>query len=184
MASRSVLLNVFSVALSCSCIFLEVERKMTTPPASSSSTTKVTGKRFTRRHARLAQTAMGVTFAGMGVATMLAPDYVARLSLTPSSYGAGLTSQSRLFFQCFGAQAALGGLLILKSRFTRSTFKWFGLAMIPFFIFDAKFWNDGVLSNFGAFGDALGNIIFSVGSLVGYYALSDKKDEEKDSKDD
>jgi len=91
-----------------------------------------------RDRAHLSQALMGVTFTGMGLVTMFAPNFLSRLCLTPGTFeevakGDSLLHPMRLAVQCFGAQATLGGVVILSSKFTKSTFKTFGLAILPFF---------------------------------------------------
>lgn len=64
-----------------------------------------------------------------------------------------------LFMACFGAQACLAGLFAATSIFTRTTFLIFGIALLPFFLFDYWFTRvDPVFNSLGAI-DLLGNII-------------------------
>jgi hypothetical protein len=60
---------------------------------------------------------------------------------------------------CFGAQACLAGLFIAFSRFTSTTFLVYGLALLPFFVFN--FWFTVIDPVFNMLGliDALGNAI-------------------------
>lgn len=125
---------------------------------------------------RKAQLIMGSVFTGMGVATMLFPKTAAEMSFKKDFLGKeGVTPSLKLTMQCFGSQASLCGLVILSSKFDADTFKYFGLAMIPCFIFDFHFWHTGALTTIGAVGDALGNIIFSTCCFVGFNALIIKK---------
>jgi hypothetical protein len=107
----------------------------------------------------------------MGLATMLFPVKVTELSFTKEFLGSeGVTPALKLAIQCFGSQATLCGVLILSCKFTSVTFRNFGIAMIPYFLFDYNFWRAGALTNFGAAGDAAGNVIFSFCCLMGYMA--------------
>ncbi|KAI8854018.1 hypothetical protein BC829DRAFT_381086 [Chytridium lagenaria] len=127
------------------------------------------------------QIIMGAVFGTMGLATMLLPNFVSRLSF-PARYLAlqspqepnrpVLSKPMKLAIQCFGAQATLCGLLILTTRFTRETFRNFGVAMMPFFVFDYLAWKDGALTDFGALGDGIGNVVFTVCCYIGYSRLS------------
>jgi hypothetical protein len=59
----------------------------------------------------------------------------------------------------FGAQAVLAGLFALTARFTRTTFLVFGLALLPFFVFDYWFYVvEPMLTPIGLL-DAAGNAV-------------------------
>ncbi len=123
------------------------------------------------------QMVMGSVFTGMGLATMLFPRLVTEMSFRKEFLGKdGVTPPLRLAIQCFGSQACLCGVLILSSKFTSTTFRNFGLAMIPYFVFDCHFWRIGALTSFGAAGDAAGNAVFSACCIAGYKYLTQKKD--------
>ncbi|KAJ3408347.1 hypothetical protein HDU80_006031 [Chytriomyces hyalinus] len=122
---------------------------------------------------------MGVVFTGMGLASVLFPETALRLFLADDAYtsilakgGKTVIPAARIIFQCFGSQAALCGTLILTSEFTAATFKTFGLAMIPYFLFDYWAWKHNFVSTLGAVGDGLGNIVFAGASYLGYKALT------------
>ena len=60
---------------------------------------------------------------------------------------------------CFGAQALIAGLFAATSRFTRWTFLAYGIALLPFFVFDGYFYAVvPVLTEIGMV-DLLGNIV-------------------------
>lgn len=118
---------------------------------------------------------MGSVFTGMGLVTMLCPEQVTKLSFSKELLKEGCTPALKLAMQCFGSQASLCGLLILSSRFTKRTWRNFGLAMVPYFVFDAYFWKQGALTTFGAVGDAAGNVVFSLCCYLGYVNCSHKK---------
>ena len=125
---------------------------------------------------RKIQMFMGVVFTGMGLATVVFPAAVANLSFTNDFLGKeGVTPALLLVMRCFGSQASLCGLLILSSDFRIGTFRNFGLAMIPYFIFDYHFWQTGALTVLGASGDAVGNLIFSGCCYIGYNRLSNER---------
>lgn len=131
---------------------------------------------------------MGTVFTGMGLATMAFPSHVIRYSFTKdflsdlpitSSTSTELTTYPRsliLLVQCFGSQASLCGLLLLTTNFNKRSFKYFGYAMIPYFIFDYYFWQKNALTTFGAVGDGVGNVIFAACSYLGYQQM--KRNEE------
>lgn len=60
---------------------------------------------------------------------------------------------------CFGAQACLAGLFIAFSQFRSTTFLVYGLALVPFFVFN--FWFTVIDPIFNMLGliDALGNAV-------------------------
>lgn len=96
---------------------------------------------------------------------MIAPGPLLRLSLAkppPLDNAATL-----LIFACFGAQACLCGLLLLTARMDAWAFKTWAVAMLPFLVFDAYFYQNGMLTTFGAGGDCVGNILFIVLSCHG-----------------
>ena len=68
---------------------------------------------------------------------LLAPHMVERLTLNPAYQH--LSATSSLLIGCFGAQAVLGGLFIWFSRWTRTTFGVYAIALLPFFGFNYWF---------------------------------------------
>lgn len=115
---------------------------------------------------------LGGVFSLMGLGTMLFPETLMRLSFK-KDLALIQSSELTLTFRCFGAQATLCGLLLLSSRFTRTTYRNFGLAIVPFFVFDWAAWQAGLLTEFGAIGDALGNIVFSTCCYLGWKKHAD-----------
>ncbi|KAJ3164173.1 hypothetical protein HK101_000490 [Irineochytrium annulatum] len=75
----------------------------------------------------------------------------------------------RVAMQCFGSQATLCGLLILSCRFTKESYRNFGLAMVPYLVFDVLAWRGGMLTNLGAIGDGIGNIVFATCCWLAYH---------------
>jgi hypothetical protein len=78
----------------------------------------------------------------------------------------------------FGAQACLAGLFIAFSRFSATTFLVYGLALLPFFMFN--FWFTVVDPIFNRLGliDAAGNVIMLV--LCAYGWKRSKAEEAKE----
>ena len=72
---------------------------------------------------------------------------------------------------CFGAQALIAGLFAATARFTKTTFLAYGLALIPFFVFDWYF--TAVVPLFTAIGllDAVGNVIMLGLCWMGWRAV-------------
>jgi hypothetical protein len=122
-----------------------------------------------------AQRLMGVTWLGMGAATMLFPETVTRLSVAREKLppgrdedGGGAAQPAlKLAIRCFGAQATMCGVLLLASKMDRRAHAIWAGALVPFFIFDYVAWKRGLLTPFGAIADAAGNVVFLLASSVG-----------------
>lgn len=69
---------------------------------------------------------------------------------------------------CFGAQAYLAGLFAAFSRFTSTTFLAYGIALIPFFIFNYYFTFHDPIFTFMGLIDAIGNIVMLVLCYIGW----------------
>ena len=97
---------------------------------------------------------------------MVAPQSVINLTLRPEYRTDTLVLPFAI--GCFGAQAMISGLFAAFSKFTKNTFLAYGIALIPFFVFDYYFYF--VVPIFTIFGmsDAVGNVIMLVLCVVGY----------------
>jgi hypothetical protein len=69
--------------------------------------------------------------------------------------------------RCFGAQATLCGILLLTTNFDQQTYKIWTCSILPFFVFDLMAYQSGYLTAFGAIGDAVGNVVFTLAGLKG-----------------
>lgn len=116
------------------------------------------------------QLVLGGVFSLMGLGTMLLPEPILKISLKNAELA--YSPELSLVFRCFGAQATLCGLLLLSCRFTKTTYRNFGLAMIPFFFFDYWAWQANYITSLGAIGDAAGNVVFSVCCYLGWQKKS------------
>ena len=85
----------------------------------------------------VAQRLIAVPFLVLGAWCLLLPQMVERLGFTPEYYHG--TATSALMIGCFGAQAMLSGLFAWFSRFTRTTFLVYAIALLPFFWFNYWF---------------------------------------------
>lgn len=93
---------------------------------------------YTRRmHIIHIQRLIALPYLVLGLWCLLAPHMVERLMVTPAYQH--LSPTSALLIGCFGAQAVLGGLFIWFSRWTRTTFGVYAIALLPFFIFNYWF---------------------------------------------
>lgn len=85
----------------------------------------------------LAQRLIAIPFLVLGNWCLLLPGMVERLVVRPEYYLGNSTTA--LLIGCFGAQAILSGLFSAFSRFTRTTFLVYGIALLPFFWFNYWF---------------------------------------------
>ena len=85
----------------------------------------------------LAQRLIAAPFLVLGSWCLLMPGMVERLGVRPEYYHGSTTTA--LLIGCFGAQAVLSGLFAAFSRFTRTTFMVYGIALLPFFWFNYWF---------------------------------------------
>lgn len=113
------------------------------------------------------QRGIGAVFLILGGWALVSPQTVIDLCIRPEYHNEGRIAVFSI--GCFGAQAILGGLFATFSRFSRATFLAFGLALIPFFIFDVWFtWIDPILTPLGGILDGIGNIIMLGLCVIGY----------------
>jgi hypothetical protein len=119
-----------------------------------------------------AQRLIAVPFLVLGAWCLFLPAMVERLTLNPE-YVTG-SSVAALLIGCFGAQAMLSGLFAAFSRFTRTTFLVYGLALLPFFWFNYWFvFVVPILNRWMAI-DFVSNIAMLVLCLIGYKSAATK----------
>lgn len=100
----------------------------------------------------------------MGVLVIFDPATIIKLSLTPSYAIVNRTTQ--LMMRCFAAQAMTSELLLGVSPMDERSFISFGLAMIPYIMFNGWFLvgpGRGVFTNW-LLADFVGNVFFGLGS--------------------
>ena len=85
----------------------------------------------------LAQRLIAAPFLVLGAWCLFMPEMVERLGVRAEHYQG--TPTTALFIGCFGAQAVLSGLFAAFSRFTKTTFLVYGIALLPFFWFNYWF---------------------------------------------
>ncbi len=112
------------------------------------------------------QLGIASVFFILGGWALLAPRSVIDLCFLPE-YRTG-TAILPFAIACFGAQAMISGLFAAFSRFTRTTFLAYGVALIPFFAFNAWFtFVDPVFTWVGLL-DALGNAVMLALCVLGW----------------
>ena len=116
----------------------------------------------------LAQRLIAVPFLVLGAWCLVLPGQVEWLGFRPEYLHASTTTA--VMMGCFGAQAILSGLFAAFSRFTRTTFLVYGIALLPFFWFNYWFvfvvpvFNQLMLIDFAA------NVAMLALCVIGYRA--------------
>jgi hypothetical protein len=88
--------------------------------------------------ARTAQSLLAAVFLMLGGWCLAWPQSVLDLAITPAYRSNDPIVP--ILVACFGAQAVLAGIFAAFSTFTRRTFLVFGIALLPFFVFDYWFY--------------------------------------------
>ena len=114
----------------------------------------------------LAQRLIAAPFLVLGAWCLFFPETVERLGVRAEYYHGSPTTA--LFIGCFGAQAILSGLFAAFSRFTKTTFLVYGIALLPFFWFN--YWFVLVVPIFNEWMalDFVSNAVMLVLCIVGY----------------
>ena len=122
-----------------------------------------------------AQRLIAVPFLLLGAWCLFFPQMVERLGFRPEYYHG--TATSALMIGCFGAQAVLAGLFAWFSRFTRTTFLVYGVALLPFFAFN--YWFVFVVPMFSRWMaiDFVANVAMLALSVIGYRASGAKPEQ-------
>ena len=118
---------------------------------------------ITSRHI---QYAIAAVFFILGGWCLLAPQSVLDITVRPTFQPHDAIAP--LLVACFGAQACIAGLFAAFSIFTKRTFLAYGLAVLPFFVFDWQFYAVKPVFNEFLILDAIGNLIFVAMCAWGY----------------
>ena len=122
------------------------------------------------REALYLQRVIAAVFLILGGWCLVAPESVIHLTVREAYRDTSLVTLVSL--GAFGAQATLAGLFAAFSRFTRHTFLVFGIAVLPFFVFDWWFYAVVPLFNWLILLDLIGNVIFLAMCVRGWMLLS------------
>jgi hypothetical protein len=107
--------------------------------------------------ARTIQFAIASVFFILGGWALFLPQSVIDLTIRPEFVSG--SDFERFAVACFGAQALISGLFAAFAVFTRTTFLAYGMALVPFLIFNYWFYVvDPVLTDIGLL-DLVGNVI-------------------------
>lgn len=109
-------------------------------------------------------------FFVLGGWSLLSPMSVLQLAITPKYQSDAPIVP--ILMAAFGAQAMIAGIFAAFSTFTRATFLAYGLALLPFFVFDYWFYFvDPMLTTIGML-DLVGNVIMIGLCYIGWRGLS------------
>jgi hypothetical protein len=107
--------------------------------------------------AKTVQYLLASIFIALGGWCLVWPQSVLALAITPEYQSDAPIVP--ILVACFGAQAVLAGIFAAFSIFTRRTFLAYGIALLPFFVFDYWFYAvEPMLTEIGLL-DAVGNVI-------------------------
>jgi len=115
---------------------------------------------------RTLQRSLALVFFVLGGWCLFAPTSVLALTIRPEYQSdAPLVP---VLIAAFGAQALLAGLFAAFSRFERVTFLAYGVALLPFFVFD--YWAYAVVPLLTPLGllDVVGNVMMLIVCVMGY----------------
>lgn len=117
---------------------------------------------------RSIQYALASVFFVLGGWCVVSPASVMTLCFTPAYQTTA--PLAGFLVACFGAQALIAGLFAAFSRFTRTTFLAYGLALIPFFYVDWRFTVvEPMLTPIGLL-DVAGNVVMLALCVIGWRA--------------
>ena len=121
--------------------------------------------------AQRVQWALASVFFVLGGWALAAPQTVIALAFAPAVRSGGRIAPFAV--ACFGSQAVLSGVFAAFSRFTRTTFLAYAVALTPFLAFDVWFTAaDPVLSPDGGLLDAAGNLVMLALCGLGWRSLA------------
>ena len=117
---------------------------------------------------RTIQLLLASVFLVLGGWCLVSPGSVLALTITPAYQSDAPIVP--ILVGAFGAQALIAGLFAAFARFTRATFLAYGIALLPFFVFD--YWFYAVVPMLTVVGllDAAGNVIMLGLCVLGWRA--------------
>ncbi|KAI8929429.1 hypothetical protein BC831DRAFT_443566 [Entophlyctis helioformis] len=119
---------------------------------------------------------LATTFLGLGTLPLLAPKFCLQYGFTPKTLVPGISQGAELITQFFGSQACLCGLLFATVKMTKTAYKAFGLAMIPYFVMDYYYLLvDPAFTPFWYL-DVIGNAVIAYCCWIGYNSVDDNGD--------
>ena len=115
---------------------------------------------------RTIQYLLASVFLVLGGWCLISPASVMALTITPAFQSDAPIVP--ILVGAFGAQALIAGLFAAFSKFTKTTFLAYGIALLPFFVFD--YWFYAVVPMLTPLGlaDAVGNVIMLALCVMGW----------------
>ncbi|HEX5776253.1 MAG TPA: hypothetical protein VFX95_06195 [Caulobacteraceae bacterium] len=115
---------------------------------------------------RTIQYLLASVFFVLGGWCLVSPSSVMALTITPAYQSDAPIVP--ILVGAFGAQALIAGLFAAFSRFTKATFLAYGVALLPFFVFNYWFFVvDPMLTALGML-DAVGNVVMLTLCVIGW----------------
>lgn len=115
---------------------------------------------------RTIQYLLASVFFVLGGWCLVSPSSVMALTITPAYQSDAPIVP--ILVGAFGAQALIAGLFAAFSRFTKATFLAYGVALLPFFVFNYWFLVvDPMLTPLGML-DAVGNVVMLTLCVIGW----------------
>ena len=118
--------------------------------------------------ARHIQCLLASVFFILGGWCLVSPSSVLALAITPQ-YRSDAPIVP-ILMAAFGAQALIAGIFAAFSTFTRTTFLAYGIALLPFFVFDYWFYVVEPMLTVVGLLDAVGNLVMIVLCWLGWRA--------------
>lgn len=116
--------------------------------------------------ARAIQYWLASVFLVLGGWCLLSPGSVLRLAIRPEYHSDAPIVP--VLMGAFGAQALIAGLFAAFATFNRTTFLAYGIALLPFFVFDYYFYAvEPMLTEIGLL-DAIGNVVMLALCWIGW----------------
>jgi hypothetical protein len=121
--------------------------------------------------ARLCQYLLASVFFVVGGWCLVSPSSVMTLAITPAYQSSDPIVP--ILVGAFGAQALIAGLFAAFSIFTRRTFLAYGIALLPFFVFDYYFYVVEPMLTVVGMLDAVGNVAMLALCAIGWKSAGD-----------
>jgi hypothetical protein len=120
-------------------------------------------------YSRHIQSLLASVFFVLGGWCLVSPSSVMALAITPQYQSDAAIVP--ILMAAFGAQALIAGVFAAFSNFTKATYVAYGMALLPFFVFDYWFYVVDPLLTWVGLLDALGNIVMLSLCYLGWRAL-------------
>jgi hypothetical protein len=120
-------------------------------------------------YSRHIQSLLASVFFVLGGWCLVSPSSVMALAITPQYQSDAAIVP--ILMAAFGAQALIAGVFAAFSNFTKATYVAYGMALLPFFVFDYWFYVVDPLLTWVGLLDAMGNVVMLSLCYLGWRAL-------------